>query len=735
MRNFGFALLLLFSQFGVAQSPKYRVLNIPVNKSGVQLRDAWCGGVNSPQFSAADLNNDGIKDLFIFDRVGDKVLTYLNDGSQTDTAFKYAPQYERFFPEDLASWATIKDYNKDGVPDIFTRVNAGTRVFKGFYDNGQLRFDLVSPLLLYNFGNFDVNIYTAVDDIPAFVDVNFDGDIDVLTFGVLGSFIEYFENQTVESGANVDSFEFLEGSLCWGQFAEATLTNSIALNVSCKGGGQDAPQASGQRHSGSTIYAFDDSLDHDIDLLLGDISYNTMMFVNNCYDSSYAYICKYDSTWPSCDVSANMPVFPGAYPFDADNDGIDDILIAPNARTGGNDVKNVLFYKNYGTVECSHRFNNNPFLIDQMLDFGTESKAVFFDFDGDSLQDIIVGNYGYFRQFLNYKSTLAVYRNTGTSTKPEFTLQTDDYNSFSSYNIVGINPAFGDLDGDGKKDLVIGETTGYLHFFKNTGGTTANYPTMTIPQMFLLDVGQFSAPFIYDINHDGLNDLLVGRKDGQLTYYRNFGTTTDMQFHKDSSNTFFGEINVTQPGYVDGFSQPFIMRDSAGNDLLFVGSNKGFVLEYLIDTSLLNGGSFLLIDSNYLQTRVGTKATMYAADITNDGKLEYVVGNSRGGLLMFSDSLLDTTVVISINPIEPNTDFLLYPNPGSQTLHCVLPTGFNSSHTPVVRNMLGEIVGVTHVQTADNSFVFDVTSLSNGIYFMQAYNTQQSLIKRFVIQR
>src|ERR1017187_994148 len=102
---------LLFCLFGFTQSPKYRVVSIPVQRDGVWLRDPWVGGMNAPQFSACDLNQDGTKDLFVFDRDGFQVLTYLSNGNCTDSMFEYAPQYESLFPGGLGQYALIRDYN------------------------------------------------------------------------------------------------------------------------------------------------------------------------------------------------------------------------------------------------------------------------------------------------------------------------------------------------------------------------------------------------------------------------------------------------------------------------------------------------------------------------------------------------------------------------------------------------------------------------------------------------
>jgi hypothetical protein len=78
----------------------------------------YTGGLNAPQMFKIELDGDGIKDLFVFDRYGNKVMTYLFKGGK----YVYAPMYESQFPP-LFKWVVIKDYNCDGKEDIFTEVD------------------------------------------------------------------------------------------------------------------------------------------------------------------------------------------------------------------------------------------------------------------------------------------------------------------------------------------------------------------------------------------------------------------------------------------------------------------------------------------------------------------------------------------------------------------------------------------------------------------------------------
>lgn len=746
MRTLWFALLSLFvfNASLSAQNIKNRVISIPAQKNGLPLQDAWSGGLNSPQFSEADLNLDGIKDLVAFDRVGNKLLTYINRGNGSDTTYYYAPQYEELFPTDITAWTLIRDYNDDGVPDIFTYGGAGTKVYKGRVENGTIiRFDVVSSLLLYKFDETtNANIWTSVDDVPAFIDVNFDGDIDILTFDVLGgSTIQYFENQTMENQGNpayhIDSFKYELITKCWGGFAESNIDNSVVLGIACKTDGQEEIGNDGSRHAGSTVFAFDDGNDHDIDLLLGDISFSNLVFLENCGDSSFASMCAYDPVYPACNTTVTLPIFPAAFSVDADNDGRQDLLIAPNARTGARDVKNVLFYKNINDTACNFAYQTDSFVIDQSFDFGTDSKPTFFDYNGDGLMDIVVGNFGYFRPFSTYKSTLAVLENIGTQGYPSYRLRTDDYSNISSYNLVGVHPAFGDLDGDGRADLILGDLYGDLHYLRNTGGTQAAFPTITAPLYFDIHVDQYSAPFIYDVNNDGLNDLVVGKKNGRVNYYWNFGTPTAAVFHKDSVNTNFGGISVALNSAAENFASPVIMRDANNDVVLFSGSARGTIFKYRVDPSKLRSGSFAILDSNYIQEDIGSKSTIAISDINNDGHWEYVIGNSRGGLAIYSDSLWNPgtslNLTTDIQQVLSSNGIMLYPNPAKSYVNVKLEQGMFVNPSVEIYNLLGEMFAID-IRVNDDVIQLNTTTLSTGMYFVRITGMGNTYTARMIIE-
>lgn len=65
-----------------------------------------------------------------------------------------------------------------------------------------------------------VNLYVSSIDIPAIEDVDGDGDLDIITFSILGSQVEYHKNLSMERYGDCDSLDYELRNKCWGFFTE-----------------------------------------------------------------------------------------------------------------------------------------------------------------------------------------------------------------------------------------------------------------------------------------------------------------------------------------------------------------------------------------------------------------------------------------------------------------------------------------------------------------------------------
>ena len=118
------------------QAQYFQRINAPMAVGdGVELANPWAGGLNAPQWSKADLDNDGKEDLYAFDRNGDSHLTFLNIGAAGEAKYRYAPELAANFPPSRF-FVLLRDFNHEGVPGFICGQQTG------FYQNPLSRLDL-----------------------------------------------------------------------------------------------------------------------------------------------------------------------------------------------------------------------------------------------------------------------------------------------------------------------------------------------------------------------------------------------------------------------------------------------------------------------------------------------------------------------------------------------------------------------------------------------------------------
>jgi len=209
-----------------------------------------------------------------------------------------------------------------------------------------------------------------------------------------------------------------------------------------------------ERHPGSSLLAIDLSGNGLKDLLIGDINYPGLIQLTNSGTTSGAVMTAFTDHFPPNTQAIDITMFPAAYFHDADNDGLKDLIVAPNNPNTSENFNNIWLYKNQGSNDIPEfEFIKSNFLFDEMIDVGERSYPVFFDVNSDGLMDIIVGNFGYFQEAGSYTSQLMLLRNTGTISDPAFEIISDDYGDLAQFGFNGIYSSFGDLDGDGDYDI------------------------------------------------------------------------------------------------------------------------------------------------------------------------------------------------------------------------------------------------------------------------------------------
>ncbi|MGE0561085.1 MAG: T9SS type A sorting domain-containing protein [Flavobacteriales bacterium] len=749
-------LVSLFSKVLVAQDYFERNINIQAfDKSNNQYIHPWVGGFNHIQVSEIDLNLDGKNDLLTFDKAGNKISTFINQGIPSIIAYTFAPQYKDSLPK-LHDWVLFRDYNFDGKMDIFTYSTGGAAVYKNT-STSSLSFQLVTNLVYSDYlpddtTNNPINLYISSTDIPAIDDIDGDGDLDILTFSILGTYVEYHKNLSKEKFGTADSLVFELSNKCWGFFAENLSNNSVTLDDTCDFNISNPQRLSiinnlleqesyaGKKHSGSTLLTLDLDNNNSKELILGDVSFNNLTALYNADNTpnlTASYMSFEDQNFPSNNSSTlavNMDIFPAGYYLDVNNDNVKDLLVANNCYSGCENSKSLWLYLNNGTNSLpDFVFQKTNFLQEDMIELGEGAHPIFFDYDADGLQDIVVGNYGKYDKSVPslYTSFLSVYKNIGTVTSPVFKLIEEDLAGISTLNldlvsnkpVLGIYPTFGDLDNDGDKDMIIGDYFGNLHYFINTAGAgnTANF-VLSQPKYQSIDVGNFAAPQLVDLNRDGKLDMVIGKENGYFTYYQNSGTLSAPSFTKVTDS--LGYVSTLHPNFFKGNSVPCIV-DVAGSYSMFAGSASGNIFKFgNIDGNL--AGTFSRLDTNFLKINEGTNSSITISGINNDLFLDMLIGNQAGGIAFFEGK----QPIISVEELIEFSTINLYPNPTKDKFYIDLGSNSLNNASLELFDLLGKSILKKKVnQPLEN---INTTAVPQGIYLVKFSNNKGSKVFKLI---
>ncbi|MGV3640564.1 MAG: FG-GAP-like repeat-containing protein, partial [Adhaeribacter sp.] len=493
------------------------------------LKHPWVGGLNSPVFSRIDLDLDGTEDLFAFDRSHQKIYTFLARRQQGTWQWQYAPAYEYLFPRDLDGWVLLRDYDRDGRRDLFTKTAIGIKVYRNTSSAAAgLGFTEAEPYLKFN---NTINLQVSSENLPFIGDLDQDGDLDILTFDFASSStIEYYQNLQADQSLPANRFQFTLASSRWGGLmrCHSHECHAYVFNAACR--------TEGTRHNeGTTLSALDLDGDGDRDLLLGGESCPELARITNSGTLAEGRLAGADLllSFPENSTPAILPYFPAAYHEDLNFDGLADLLVAPFARTNnGDDIdfsRSAWFYQNEGShSQPLFTLRQRDFLQHDMIDAGEQSAPALADLDGDGDQDLLVGT---------RPGRIWFFRNVGTAAKAVFHLESRDYQQLSVAGFRDLKLQLSDLNGDGRPDLVLAGSTatgGAIAYILNAAplGQEAIFPRDQF-QTLRVPAGR---PAFYDLDGDGDKDLVLAPAlpssgaAGMLQFYRNTGSRTEPFF-------------------------------------------------------------------------------------------------------------------------------------------------------------------------------------------------------------
>ncbi len=736
-----FTLFLLvgnsLSQFGFVYND-----SIVVKFGGDTLEMAWVGGFNHAQFSSFDFDFDGEEDLFIFDRSANQIRVFLRRFDDQGVPFyKYEHNARTRFPSDARYRAALVDYNGDGKPDLFTYGIGGVKVFKNIGNaTDGLQWELASNLLRTDYLGSNTNLYVSSIDIPAIVDVDNDGDMDILTFHLGGQRVEYHKNMSMENYSVPDSLEFVLMNECWGQFIEDESNNSVTLYATsgpCGGGSSVPDPQKNLRHAGSCLLGIDLNDDNVLDLVLGDVSHNnlTALINSGTAPNQNSPMESADPNFPSNTTPVNMSVFPCGFYLDVDHDGIKDLVAGTNAAGVAQNKSSISYYKNLGTnASPNFSYVQNDFLQEGMIENGRGSIPILVDLNGDGLKDLLVATNYRYKSVLDKETRIMSFYNTGSNLVPVFSFVSDDWMNFSTSGLgLRVVPTFGDLDGDGDLDMIVGTETGHVHYYENTGGAgPMNFSTPPVLQMqddqgSIINVSSFSTPSLFDLDNDGLLDLVIGSRMGGMFYYRNNGNSSVPSFELITND--LGSVDVSNPFNPESYSVPQFIRH---NDTLhlFVGNREGSIHYYTdLENNLFHGGIFSQISSSYAGINTSGFSAPFITQLTEDSAYHMFVGGDLGGIWSFKADPFSAPIVDdSLNLISFNeyTDWSVYPNPSESGVFTLDLVGKNQVIYLEVYDMVGRLV--KSKTPVFGSTTVDLSKNERGMYVVRLISSTGRLL-------
>ena len=552
------SLLALLAGLGCASAPSAPAVSLDGTAArgyvrsltGIEVLDPqgrayshpFIGGFDVPRPQFVDIDGDGDLDLFVQER-SNELMFFENAGSAQAPRFEW--RTDKYQGMDVGEWTRFADVDRDGDLDVLAEQPFSyVRYYRNEGSASAARFVLAEDSVKDATGQ---PLFSDRQNIPQAVDLDCDNLLDFFLGRVDGTVTRY--EQVADGPDGNPRFAFVTD-----RFEGIEIVGQLVGSM---------------RHGANSMFFADIDKDGDLDFFWGDFFEPGVLQLANSGSCSRPLLRGEPRGVVADGDTIATSGYNAPYLADIDADGDLDLFIGvlggafnPNTTSSNN----FHFYRRGADGSLSLE---TPRFIDG-IDVGGESNPAFADIDGDGDQDLIVGNK--IDPATLTSARLYVFSNIGNARTPRFQL-TDTLSLVSQYHQA---PELADLDGDGDQDMLLGTWNDGVLYFRNEGSRTAPRWVQDTARTIAITRGSQTAPALVDTDGDGDLDLFIGEASGALNYYRNTGTAQDARFELVSDE--FLAIDAgrrSHPAFVD--------TDGDGDLDMVIGREEGGVVHYRND--------------------------------------------------------------------------------------------------------------------------------------------------------
>lgn len=290
----------------------------------------------------------------------------------------------------------------------------------------------------------------------------------------------------------------------------------------------------------------------------------------------------------------------------------------------------LFFFLSFSTLIAQNllqKFDGIPFNVGTGISMAPfnggqdNGRIQFIDIDNDGKQDLFM---------YDRDTTLYYYSNVGTPTAPTYKLITKIFQNLSFKNWF----SFVDIDNDNDFDLFAGADAQTVKFFRNTGTPFAPSYVLEISELHT-NTGDivFSesncVPTFCDIDNNGTKDFFTGTSVGQVTFYKNIGSSTNFSFQYITD--FWQNLLIISPALDPRHGASSIeFAALKGNGIfdLFWGDLYSHGIYRIQNNGTVTTPDMVIADSTYPHPEsyysLGYNSQRFA-DVDNDGKKDLFV--------------------------------------------------------------------------------------------------------------